>query len=37
MNNEIEGPGIIVIGKLDSGVQAFNVPGAVRLTAEVIK
>ena len=34
---EIPDPGIIVIGKIDSGVEAFNVAGSVKLTAELIK
>lgn len=34
---EIPDPGIIVIGKIDSGVEAFNVPGSVRVTVEIIK
>lgn len=28
-------PGIIVIGKIDSGVEALNVPGSVRVTIEL--
>jgi hypothetical protein len=27
-------PGIILIGKIDSGVEAFNVPGSVKVTIE---
>jgi hypothetical protein len=36
-DEEIPRPGIIVIGKLDSGVEAFNVPGSleVKITANV--
>ena len=34
---EIPDPGIIVIGKIDSGVETFNVPGSVRVTVEFIK
>ena len=34
---EIPDPGIIVIGKIDSGVQAINVPGSVRVTVELIR
>jgi hypothetical protein len=34
---EIPDPGIIVIGKIDSGVETFNVPGSVRVTVELIK
>src|SRR6266403_3167678 len=30
-------PGIIVIGKLDSGVDAFNVPGSVEVKIEVMR
>jgi NAD(P)-dependent dehydrogenase (short-subunit alcohol dehydrogenase family) len=32
---EIPDPGIIVIGEMDSGVEAFNVPGSVRVTVEL--
>jgi 4-carboxymuconolactone decarboxylase len=32
---EIPDPGIIVIGKLDSGVEALNVAGSVKVTAEL--
>ena len=31
---EIPEPGLIVIGKLDSGVEALNVPGSVKVTVE---
>ena len=34
---EIPDPGIIVIGKIDSGVEAINVPGSVRVTVELIR
>jgi hypothetical protein len=36
-DEKIPNPGIIVIGKLDSGVEAFNVPGSVevKITANV--
>jgi len=34
---EIPDPGIIVIGKMDSGMEAFDVPGSVRVTVEFIK
>ena len=34
---EIPDPGLIVIGKIDSGVEAFNVSGYVRVTVELIK
>src|SRR6266568_6454611 len=33
----IPSPGIIVMGKIDSGVEALNVPGSVRATIELIK
>ena len=33
-NEKIPPPGIIVIGKIDSGVEALNVPGSVRVTFE---
>jgi hypothetical protein len=32
---EIPNPGIIVIGKIDSGVEALNVAGSVRVTVEL--
>ena len=31
---EIPEPGLIVIGKLDSGVETLNVPGSVTVTVE---
>ena len=31
---EIPEPGLIVLGKLDSGVEALNVPGSVKVTVE---
>ena len=31
---KIPNPGLILIGKIDSGVDAFNVPGAVNVTVE---
>lgn len=34
---KIPNPGIIVIGKLDAGVEAFNVPGSVEVTVELVK
>lgn len=34
---EIPDPGIIVIGRIDSGVEALNVPGSVRATIELVK
>jgi hypothetical protein len=33
----IPSPGIIVMGKIDSGVEALNVPGSVKVTIELIK
>ncbi|MEG3910925.1 cyclophilin-like fold protein [Microcoleus sp. w2-18bC1] len=33
---EIPDPGIITIGKIDAGVEAFNVPGSVEVTIERI-
>ena len=33
---KIPNPGIIVIGRLDSGVEAFNVPGSVEVKIEVM-
>lgn len=33
----IPSPGIISIGKIDSGAEAFNVPGSVNVTVEVAK
>jgi hypothetical protein len=35
--HKIPEPGIIVIGKIDSGVEAFNVPGSVSVTVELAK
>jgi len=32
----IPSPGIIVIGKVDSGIEALNAPGSVRLTFELV-
>jgi 4-carboxymuconolactone decarboxylase len=34
---EIPDPGIIVIGKIESGVEAFNVAGSVKVMVELIK
>lgn len=34
---KIPNPGIIVIGKLDSGVDAFNVPGSAEVKIEVMQ
>ena len=33
----IPSPGIIVIGKIDSGVEALNVPGSIKVMIELIK
>ena len=33
----IPDPGIIVLGKIDAGVEAFNVPGSVKATVEPIE
>lgn len=33
---KIPNPGIIIIGKLDSGVDAFNVPGSVEVKIELM-
>ena len=32
----IPSPGIIVIGKIESGVDALNVPGTVKVTIEPV-
>jgi hypothetical protein len=34
---EIPDPGIIVIGKIDSGVEALNLPGSVGVRVELIR
>ena len=34
---EIPAPGIIVIGKIDSGVEALNVPGSANVRIELVK
>ena len=34
---KIPDPGIIVIGRIESGVEALNVPGPVKVTVELIK
>lgn len=34
---KIPDPGIIVIGKIDSGVESLNVAGSVKVTIELIK
>lgn len=33
----IPSPGIISIGKIDAGTEAFNVPGSVKVTIELTK
>jgi hypothetical protein len=33
----IPSPGLIVMGKIDSGVEALNVPGSMQVTIEVVK
>lgn len=33
----IPDPGIIVMGKIDSGVEALGVPGSVKVTVELIQ
>ncbi len=33
----IPSPGIIVMGKIDSGVEALNVPGSVKVTIELVQ
>jgi hypothetical protein len=33
----IPSPGIIVLGKIESGVDALNVPGSVKATIELVK
>jgi hypothetical protein len=35
--HKVTAPGIIVIGKIDSGVEALNVAGSVKVTIELIK
>jgi hypothetical protein len=35
--SSIPSPGIIVMGKVDSGVEALSVPGTVKVTIELIK
>jgi hypothetical protein len=34
---EIPAPGIIVIGKIDSGIDAFDAPGSVKVKIELVK
>ena len=29
--------GLVILGKIDSGIGAFNVPGSIRVTFELIK
>jgi len=29
--------GLVILGKIDSGIEAFNVPGSVKVTIELIK
>ena len=36
-DQEIPNPGIIVIGKVDSGVETLSVPGSVRVTVELAR
>jgi len=31
---EIPNPGIIIIGRIDSGVAALDIPGSIRMTIE---
>ena len=33
----IPSPGIVVIGTIDSGVEALNVPGSVKGTVELVE
>ena len=35
-DQKIPDPGIIIIGKIDSGVEAFNVPGSVKVEIELV-
>jgi hypothetical protein len=35
VSDDIPDPGIIVIGKIDSGAEAFNVPSSVRVRVEL--
>jgi len=30
-------PGIIILGTIESGVEAFDVPGATKVTLELVK
>jgi hypothetical protein len=36
-SQKIPDPGLIIIGKIDSDLEAFNAPGSVRVTIEFIK
>jgi hypothetical protein len=36
-DQRIPEPGIIVIGRVDSGVETFNVTGSVKVTVELVK
>lgn len=36
-SQQIPTPGLITIGKIDAGVEAFNLPGSVNVTAELIE
>ena len=33
---EIPNPGIIIIGRIDSGVEALDVPGSIRMTIQAL-
>jgi hypothetical protein len=35
--SSIPSPGIIVMGKIDSGIEALNVPASVKVTIELVK
>jgi len=37
MEQSIPAPGIIVIGKVESSVEALNVPGSVEVTIERVE
>ena len=34
---QIPDPGIIVIGKIDTGIEVLNVPGCVEVTVELVQ
>jgi hypothetical protein len=36
-NEQIPSPGVIPIAKIDSGTEAFNVPGSMKVTIAVAK